>query len=125
MFPLRRHWQYTNNFIPDFIDMKIFMDDARDTPEGYHRAYDIEETKRLLSTRQVTFISLDNDLGSLDPKTEGYNILNWMEEIVHFDPSFPIPEIIIHSSNASRAQSMRQVAEKLELLRQQQLITKE
>ncbi len=101
--------------------MKLYMDDERVTPEGWQRTYDIEETKKFLETRTVTHLSLDNDLGSLDPTTEGYNVLDWLEEQVYFDPTFPIPIIYIHSSNASRATSMRQVAAKLERIRQQQV----
>lgn len=101
--------------------MKVFMDDARTTPEGWVRTYNIEETKNLLSTRLVTHLSLDNDLGSLDPKTEGFNVLNWLDELVDSDPTFPIPEIKVHSSNAGRAQSMRLAVGRLERIRQQQV----
>jgi hypothetical protein len=101
--------------------MKVFLDDERPTPEGFVRTYSVEETTKLLLTRQVQFISLDNDLGSMDHNTEGYNILNWLEQEVFNDPTFPIPEMVVHSSNASRAMSMRQAIKKLELIRQQQI----
>jgi hypothetical protein len=86
--------------------MKIFLDDERITPEGWIRTYSVEETIEYLKTRQVTHLSCDNDLGSLDVKTEGFNVLNWLEQEVFNDPSFPVPEITIHSSNASRVKSM-------------------
>ena len=102
--------------------MKIYMDDDRITPEGWDvRTYDIEETKKLLETRKVTHLSLDNDLGSLDPKTEGYNVLDWLEEVVYNDPTFPVPVLAVHSANASRVRYMKQVIEKLEAIRQQQV----
>lgn len=97
------------------------MDDERQTPEGWTRTYNIEETKELLLTRKVTHLSLDNDLGSEDPKTEGFNVLDWLEEQVYNDPTFPIPEMTVHSSNAGRAPSMRRTVAKLELIRQQQI----
>ena len=100
--------------------MKVYMDDARKTPEGFVRTYTAEETKILLLTRQVQFLSLDNDLGSLDPATEGYNVVNFIEELVYFDPTFPVPEMVVHSSNASRALSMRQAIKRLDVVRQQQ-----
>lgn len=93
--------------------MKVYLDDERPTPDGWVRTYTVAETIDLLKTRQVTEISLDNDLGDLDPYTEGFNVLNWLEESVYEDPSFPIPVISIHSSNAARAQQMRQVIKKL------------
>lgn len=101
--------------------MKVFMDDRRATPDGWIRTYDIEITKTLLTTRKVTHLSLDNDLGSKDHKTEGFNVLNWLEEQVYDDPTFPIPEITVHSSNTSRASMMKVVAAKLEHIRQQQI----
>lgn len=102
-------------------NMKVFMDDARDTPEGWTRTYNIEETKGLLLTRQVTNLSLDNDLGSTDHTTEGYHVVDWLEELIHDDPTFPVPEVKVHSSNASRHVYMTQVIKKLELIRQQQM----
>ena len=101
--------------------MKLFMDDLRETPEGWERTYNIHDTIAKLGTLEVTHLSLDNDLGSEDPTTEGFNVLNWLEETVHFNPHFPIPFITIHSSNAGRTPMMRQVAAKLELIRQQQI----
>lgn len=101
--------------------MKVYLDDERNTPAGWTRTNTVEETNSLLLTRQVQFLSLDNDLGSLDPKTEGFNVLNFLEELVFNDPTFPIPVITVHSDNSSRAQSMRQVISKLELIRQQQI----
>jgi hypothetical protein len=101
--------------------MKVFMDDRRDTPEGWVRTFNIEQTKALLRTRKVTHLSLDNDLGSEDPKTEGFNVLNWLEEQVHEDKTFPIPEMKVHSSNTARATMMKVVIAKLEFIRQQQV----
>jgi hypothetical protein len=101
--------------------MKLFMDDARETPDGWERTYTVEETKKVLLTRQVTHLSLDNDLGSEDPKTEGFNILDWLDEVVNDDPTFPIPEMKVHSSNAGRAVSMRLAIQRLERIRQQQI----
>lgn len=99
--------------------MKIYMDDERPTPEGWTRTYNVEDTLRMLGTCKVTHLSLDNDLGEGLP--EGYTVLDRLEEWVYDDPTFPIPIITIHSANAGRTPSMRQVAAKLELIRQQQV----
>lgn len=101
--------------------MKVFMDDVRATPVGWVRTYTVVETLALLETRQVQVLSLDNDLGDLDPKTEGYNVLDRLEEWAYFDHSFPIPEIMVHSSNAARKDYMNRVIHKLNLIRQQQI----
>ena len=101
--------------------MMVYLDDERQTPDGWVRTYSVEETNALLRTRQVTHLSLDNDLGSLDPKTEGFNVINYLDELVNDDPTFPIPVITVHSSNASRAQSMRLGIQRLEKIRRQQI----
>lgn len=103
------------------LSVKLYLDDDRQTPDGWVRVYGIEQAKTVLRSRRVSHLSVDNDLGSLDPKTEGFNLLNWLEETVHDDPTFPVPIITVHSANAGRAPSMRQTAAKLELIRQQQV----
>lgn len=95
--------------------MKVYMDDERETPQGWTRTYTVDTTINLLETRKVTHLSLDNDLGDLNPSTEGFNVLNWLEEKIHYEPSFPLPQITVHSANSARAQTMRKVIEKLRL----------
>lgn len=102
-------------------DVKLYLDDDRSTPEGWVRVYGIEQAKIILRSRRVSHLSVDNDLGNLDPKTEGFNLLDWLERVVHEDSTFPVPVITVHSANAGRAPSMRQTATKLELIRQQQI----
>ena len=84
--------------------MRIFLDDTRETPQGWTRTYTVAETIELLKTRQVMELSLDNDLGEGIP--EGYLALNWLEETVFNDETFPVPMMMVHSSNASRVQDM-------------------
>lgn len=44
--------------------MRVFLDDVRETPEGFtHRAFNADEAITLLITGEVEFISLDHDLG--------------------------------------------------------------
>lgn len=99
--------------------MKIYLDDERITPEGWVRAYTVEEVIEHLKTRQVTHLSLDNDLG--DGLQEGYKVLDFMEEEVHNDMTFPIPEISVHSANSSRVQYMLRACKSIERIRQQQI----
>jgi len=99
--------------------MKVFLDDCRPTPDGWVRTYTVDQTLILLASRQVKAISLDNDLG--EDQKEGYKVLDELEEMVYYDPTFPIPEMAVHSSNASRVQYMKQVIAKLEAIRQQQM----
>jgi hypothetical protein len=99
--------------------MRIYMDDARTTPEGWTRTYTVEETIAFLDTRLVTHLSLDNDLG--EGQQEGYKVLDWLEEQVFTDMSFPVPEVTVHSSNASRVEYMHRALRSIERIRQQQV----
>lgn len=99
--------------------MMVFMDDARETPTGWSRTYTVEQTIAVLRTRTVTHLSLDNDLG--EGQAEGYHVLDWLEETVHGDKTFPMPEVQIHSSNASRVEYMRRALRSIENIRQQQV----
>lgn len=85
------------------------------------RTYDVPSTLQLLLTRTCTHLSVDNDLGGIDHTTEGFNVLNALEEWVFNDHTFPVPVITVHSSNAGRTPSMRQTAARLEAIRQQQI----
>jgi len=98
--------------------MKVYMDDLRSTPIGWERTFTVEETIDKLKTKSVTDLSLDNDLG--EGLLEGFKVLDWLEREAFFDPTFPIPNITIHSSNEGRAPMMRMVARKLEIIRQKQ-----
>jgi hypothetical protein len=99
--------------------MKLYMDDARDTPNGWTRTYTVDETIDVLQTRTVTHLSLDNDLG--EDQKEGYKVLDWLEETVYNDSTFPMPEVSIHSSNASRVEYMQRALKSIERIRQQQV----
>ena len=96
--------------------MKVYMDDERETPEGWVRTYDVETTIQCLKTREVTDLSLDNDLG--EGQEEGYKVVDWLEETVYFDDTFPMPTVTVHSANASRVQYMRRALEAIERIRQ-------
>lgn len=100
-------------------EFMVYMDDERVTPEGWTRTYTVEETIALLETRTVTHLSLDNDLG--EGLQEGYNVVNWLEEAVYFDMTFPIPEVTVHSANASRVQYMQRALATINRIRQQQI----
>lgn len=85
--------------------MKVFLDDERPTPEGWHRAYWPDEAIRLLETGTVEEISLDHDLGD-DARGTGYDVILWIEEAVALR-RFKPPKIIVHSANSSAADKMR------------------
>ncbi|MTC80344.1 hypothetical protein GKR73_01745 [Providencia stuartii] len=84
--------------------MKVYLDDERQTPEGFVRVYWPNEAIKLLETGKVELISLDHDLGD-DERGTGYDVLLWIEEQVYLN-GFNAPEIIAHSSNSSARHKM-------------------
>lgn len=99
--------------------IKVYLDDERITPAGWLRTFTVEETIAALMARDVSHLSLDNDLG--EGLQEGYKVLDWLEEAVYFDKSFPVPIITIHSANEGRKPYMLAAARKIEHIRQQQI----
>ncbi|MFZ4287987.1 cyclic-phosphate processing receiver domain-containing protein [Variovorax sp. HJSM1_2] len=85
--------------------MRVFLDDERPTPEGWHRVYWPEEAIQLLETGAVEEISLDHDLGD-DTHGTGYDVILWIEEAVVVR-GFKPPHICVHSANSSAADKMR------------------
>ena len=78
---------------------KVYLDDERDTPDGWIRVYWPEEAIELLKTGQVEEISLDHDLGD-DERGNGYDVVLWIEEAV-FTEGFIAPKMKVHSANVS------------------------
>jgi hypothetical protein len=85
--------------------MKIYLDDERPTPVGYHRCYWPSEVIELLQSENVTEVSLDHDLGD-DERGTGYDVILWIEEQVHLNNYQP-PIIKVHSANSSARQKMQ------------------
>lgn len=84
--------------------MKVYLDDERPTPQGWVRVYWPEEAIELLKCGDVTEISLDHDLGD-DERGTGYDVIIWIEEMVHTQGFIP-PAIKVHSANTSARAKM-------------------
>ena len=79
------------------LTMKVYLDDLRPAPEGWHRTLWPDEVIALLESGGVTHLSLDHDLGD-DTRGTGYDVVRWIEEAV-VTRNFVPPEIAIHSAN--------------------------
>jgi hypothetical protein len=86
--------------------MKIYLDDERETPAGWIRAYWPDEVIHLLQQGGVEAISLDHDLGD-DQKGTGYDVILWIEEAVVTSGFIP-PKITVHSANPPARKKMEQ-----------------
>lgn len=76
---------------------RIFLDDVRQEPPDWERAYWPDEVIAALKAGNAAKISLDHDLGD-DVRGTGYDVIRWIEEAValhHFVP----PKIHVHSAN--------------------------
>ena len=113
--------------------MKIYLDDKRDTPEGWTRCYWPAECIELLEAGDVEEISLDHDLGDImydfngNPMTTeevhnaghkertGYDVLVWIQEQVFRNKYVP-PVIKVHSDNGPAVQSMKITIERIRIM---------
>jgi hypothetical protein len=84
--------------------MKVYLDDERTTPPGWHRVYWPDEAIALLQQGIVSEISLDHDPGN-DDRGTGYDVILWIEEAVH-TRDFRAPRIHVHSANTSARKKM-------------------
>lgn len=85
--------------------MKIYLDDVRNTPPGWVRAYWPREVISLLKHNEVTELSLDHDLGD-DKRGTGYDVLTWIEEQVFLHGMTPPKRMVVHSDNGPGRERM-------------------
>lgn len=94
--------------------VNIFLDDLRETPNGFIRTYTVPETIEEIQNNlgNIGILSLDNDLGeNLD---EGYKVVDWLEEQYYTNKNFILPDKIqIHSANMSAKMRMNKIIKKL------------
>jgi len=95
--------------------MKVFLDDERQTPEGWGRVYTPAQAIMMLKTGLVEHISLDHDLGDDKEIGTGYDVILWLEENVALNNFVP-PIISIHTANPSARQKMEAGKEQIRKL---------
>jgi hypothetical protein len=88
-------------------NIRIYLDDERETPEGFVRTYSVEETIKLIKEHdgKIYMVSLDNDLGT--GCVEGKEVMRFIEQSAFDNTLKPIPHLIIHTQNTSAAEDMR------------------
>jgi hypothetical protein len=80
--------------------VKVFLDDLRETPDGWKRTYWPNRTIKLLKTGKVSHLSLDHDLGLEDEfRTDGYTVVEWIEREVVLNGFIPPAVMEVHSAN--------------------------
>jgi hypothetical protein len=84
----------------------VYLDDARNTPKGWHRCYHVNEVIDLIETDTVNRLSLDHDLG--EGEKTGYDLVLWMVE----NGRWPRQKPVVHSANPVGAAIMRSMIDK-------------
>ena len=94
--------------------MRVFLDDIRDTPEGWVRAYTVPELIDIFRkyASEITELSLDHDLGS-DQKS-GYDFMRWLESQVFANKFDSIPKIGFHTANPVGREQMELVLDSIQ-----------
>jgi hypothetical protein len=83
--------------------VKLYLDDERQTPDGWERAFTAPEAIALLETGTVSHLSLDHDLGPAEAGT-GYDVCLFVKQRV-FEQAFNLenpfipPVMTVHSAN--------------------------
>ncbi len=96
--------------------MKVYLDDLRETPDGWTRTYSVADTIALLKRGGVTEISLDHDLGQTSDGVDlpsGYEVLTWIEWEVATMSDYTPPIIHIHSANAAAVKRMKAAVDQI------------
>lgn len=92
--------------------MKLWLDDKRVAPNGWHHATTVDDAIELIHIYKDNFedASLDNDLGALSHwyGGDGYKLVEWMIE----HDIWPKNKPTVHSMNPVRAQTMKQDIER-------------
>ena len=85
--------------------MKVYLDDIRPTPDGWHRTYNVQETINILEKYQVVELSLDYDLGedleTMEQLAKGKEVLVYILDRLKktHDVNF-VPSLIhLHTGN--------------------------
>lgn len=95
---------------------RVWLDDMRDAPAGWTRAYTAREAIALLEAGGVAELSLDHDLGDVATCGCGHDVCVWIEEAVA-TRAFEPPSISIHSANPVGRQRMARAIDSIERLR--------
>jgi hypothetical protein len=100
--------------------IRVWLDDVRDAPPGWMRAFTPEQVVGLLALGNVTEISFGNDAGPGygEPERTGFHVLLWLEREVGTGRwTLPLPQISVHSRNPAGRDRMLRVIGTLHRLR--------
>lgn len=100
------------------MEIKLYVDDIRKAPPGWHRAETVTEAIRVLETMEVTEASVDHDIShviGLDAIARPFPCSETFEPVFRYLkmrsklPDFTIKRITIHTANGTAATKMRAI----------------
>jgi hypothetical protein len=101
--------------------LKVYLDDSRETPEGWVRTYTSSETIEILQGGHVLELSLDHHLGNDADDDNGFEVLRWLEEQVRSRGFKPPDRIEIHTGDSEARVKMEAAVKRIhDLWREQQ-----
>lgn len=107
--------------------MKLYLDDERDAPEGWHVIRNPYGFLHILADSfpgEITALSFDHDLAYFLPSGEertGYWVLCRIEELCYEHESFRLKvpdDLRIHSANSSAYKKMTQAIESIRRIKE-------
>lgn len=97
------------------MSLKLFVDDIRECPEGWHPARTLTEAVRVLATMPVAVVSLDHDIESQDYSGRRFNSMETFATVAYYlaamDPGDRPKKVFIHTSNPDGARRMEAILE--------------
>lgn len=75
--------------------MRVWLDDTRPAPRGWHWVTSVDDVVALLQQGRVTELSLDFNLTQTDPSNDGADVLQWLVD----HEEIPLPVIHAHTAN--------------------------
>jgi hypothetical protein len=99
-------------------EIRVFLDDNivdRLAPEGWIHARTVREVCMLILQERVIELSLDNDLDGDIACGQGYQVIDFLEELhgIEDRPLWPRDGITIHTANSNGRDRMRRAIETL------------
>ena len=97
------------------MSLKLFVDDIRECPEGWHPARTVTEAVRVLATMPVEVVSLDHDIETQDYSGRRFNSMETFATVAYYLAAMCVDEqpkkVFIHTANPAGAKAMEAILE--------------
>jgi len=91
--------------------MKIFLDNMRDAPEGWLAVHWPDDAILLLAQGEVTELSVDHEFGR-GLRGTADTLFDWLTTAIT-TRALPVPKLIVHSSNSTQQARLQARADEI------------